>query len=339
MSKVSFLIKKLSTMDYGNIIDVAKKVHAKTGKNTLAAAVDILRCGAKYQAGPLDYMQAQMFNIPESERRNVITSGVNNTFVKACNDPAYFHFFENKADFNKKFADFIGRDWMLVEKESTKEASEKLRADYLKFIEGKNEFILKPVDGMGGEGVVKIEASPENFDRVFASAPCIIEEVIVQCKELAALNPSSVNTIRIITILKDGQVQIPIAYLRMGNGGIVDNFCSGGMLTPVDLETGQLRYDAADQENNVYPVHPTTGVTISGYQIPRFEEVKDFVRKAAMVVPEVRYVGWDVAIKDDGVCLIEGNEYPGHVFYIFANHHPDGNWMREDFEKMMGMRD
>lgn len=337
MSKVSFLIKKLTTMDYGNIARVARKVHQKTGKNTLIAALDILKCGAKYQAGPLDYMQAAMYNIPEEERASVITSGVNNTFVKACNNPEYFHFFSNKADFNNKFKDFIGRDWMLVQRSSSKEESERLKEDYLKFIDGKTEFILKPVDGMGGDGVIKLEAIPENFDRVFASAPCIIEEVIIQCKELAALNPSSVNTIRIITILNGDEVRIPIAYLRMGNGGIVDNFCSGGMLTPIDLETGKLIYDAADQENNVYSVHPTTGIKIAGYQIPRFQEVKDFVRKAAMVIPEVRYVGWDVAIKDDGVCLIEGNEYPGHVFYIFANHHPDGNWMRKDFEKMMGI--
>ena len=331
MSKLSFLVKKLSTMDYGNISDVAGKVHKKTGKNKLATTIDILKCGAKYQAGPLDYMQAAMYNMPSSTREDVITSGVNNTFVRACNNPEYFHFFSNKADFNRKFADFLGRDWMEVNKETTME-------EYSKFISGKDRFILKPVDGMGGDGVEMLEATAKSYNRVVDSSPCIIEEVIQQCKELAALNPSSVNTIRIITILKDGVPQIPIAYLRMGNGGIVDNFCSGGMLTPIDIETGTLMYDAADQENNVYPVHPTTGVKIAGYTLPRFNDVKEFVKKAAMVIPEVRYVGWDVAITETGLCLIEGNEYPGHVFYIFANHHPDGNWMRKDFEKMMGIR-
>ena len=331
MSRLSFLVKKLFTMDYGNITDVAKKVHEKTGKSKLAATMDIIRCGAKYNAGPLDYMQCQMYNIPEESRGDVITAGVNNAFVIACNDPAYFHFFSSKVDFNHKFADFLGRDWLHFTEDTSKD-------EYLKFISGKDSFILKPVDGTGGEGVIKLDATEENFDKVKELSPCIIEEVIVQCKELNDLNPSSVNTIRIITILKDGVPQIPIAYLRMGNGGIVDNFCSGGMLTPIDLETGKLRYDAADQFNNVYPIHPATGVTIAGYQIPRFDEVKEFVKKAALVVPEMRYVGWDVAVKDDGVCLIEGNEYPGHVFYIFANHHPDGNWMRKEFEEMMGIR-
>lgn len=331
MSKITFLLKKLRSMDFGNITDVAGKVKAKTGRSKLATTIDILRCGAKYQAGPLDYMQAQMYNLSPEERQEVITSGVNNNFVRACNNPEYFHFFENKADFNTKFADFIKRDWLHVTGKTTV-------TEYMDFIKDKDEFILKPVDGMGGDGVKKLPATEDSLEEVMASVPCIIEEVIVQCHELAELNPSSVNTIRIITILKDGVPDIPIAYLRMGNGGIVDNFCSGGMLTPIDLETGKLRYDAADQENNVYPVHPTTGKTIAGYQIPRFDEVKDFVRKAALVIPEVRYVGWDVAITEDDMCLIEGNEYPGHVFYIFANHHPDGNWMRKDFEKMMGIR-
>ena len=34
-------------------------------------------------------------------------------------------------------------------------------------------------------------------------------------------------------------------------------------------------------------------------------------KEAALVVPEIRYVGWDVAITEDDVCLIEGNCYPG----------------------------
>ena len=33
--------------------------------------------------------------------------------------------------------------------------------------------------------------------------------------------------------------------------------------------------------------------------------------------------------------LIEGNEYPGHVFYVFAEHHPDKKGCRHVFESVM----
>ena len=30
------------------------------------------------------------------------------------------------------------------------------------------------------------------------------------------------------------------------------------------------------------------------------------------MIPEVQYAGWDVAILEDGVAIIEGNRDPGH---------------------------
>ena len=65
------------------------------------------------------------------------------------------------------------------------------------------------------------------------------------------------------------------------------------------------------------------------------EEVKAMAIEAAHIVPQVRYVGWDIAISEKGPCLIEGNEYPGHVFYVFAEHHPDGKGCRHIFESVM----
>ena len=42
-----------------------------------------------------------------------------------------------------------------------------------------------------------------------------------------------------------------------------------------------------------------------------FREAIELVEKAAEVIPEVAYVGWDVAIGRNGPELIEGNPFPG----------------------------
>ena len=34
-------------------------------------------------------------------------------------------------------------------------------------------------------------------------------------------------------------------------------------------------------------------------------------KEAALVVPEVRFVGWDIGFTEKGPVMIEGNEYPG----------------------------
>ena len=46
-----------------------------------------------------------------------------------------------------------------------------------------------------------------------------------------------------------------------------------------------------------------------------FNEAVELVKKAAKVVPEIGYIGWDVAISENGPIIIEGNCFPG-VFQV-----------------------
>jgi D-alanine-D-alanine ligase-like ATP-grasp enzyme len=45
-------------------------------------------------------------------------------------------------------------------------------------------------------------------------------------------------------------------------------------------------------------------------------------KQAAKKIPEVRYIGWDVAFTENGPVIVEGNEYPGYgllQFYKLKN--------------------
>ena len=67
----------------------------------------------------------------------------------------------------------------------------------------------------------------------------IIEEVIRQHPEISAIYPHSVNTYRIVTVLRDGTAHVAYSFIRIGNGGqFVDNINAGGMAAPIDPETG-----------------------------------------------------------------------------------------------------
>ena len=56
-------------------------------------------------------------------------------------------------------------------------------------------------------------------------------------------------------------------------------------------------------------------------------------KKAALVCPEVGYVGWDIAVTPDGPVLVEGNEFPGHCLYQLPPHTPDNYGVLPLFEK------
>ena len=64
-----------------------------------------------------------------------------------------------------------------------------------------------------------------------------------------------------------------------------------------------------------------------------FKEAVELVKEAAKVIPEVAYVGWDVAVTENGPLIIEGNHFPGHDILQMPPHVPDKIGMLPTFKK------
>ena len=181
-----------------------------------------------------------------------------------------------------------------------------------------------------------------------------LEEVIKQHPDVAKINPHAINTVRVVTIVttEDGKSILTVpkeerknlklvthvicAYFRIGTGKrFVDNFNSNGMVAPVDEKTGVVTQVAIDKKKNTYVTHPETGSKIKGFQFPYWDKVLEMVDKAAKVVPEMGYAGWDVGFTPDGPLFVEGNEFPGHDIYQLPEHTPDkiGMMPKFNFEK------
>ena len=154
---------------------------------------------------------------------------------------------------------------------------------------------------------------------------------------MARLCPTSVNTCRIATLLGDKRQGIVYAFLRIGNGKVMDNVDCGGMAARIDLDSGKLLTVGADKQGNTYTRHPITGTELIGFTIPYWEEAKAMCMEAAQKVPQMRFVAWDVAITADGPTFIEGNSFPSHAVPQFAAHYPDGIGILPEFEKFIDL--
>ena len=148
---------------------------------------------------------------------------------------------------------------------------------------------------------------------------------------MASLCPTSVNTCRIATLLGDKKQGIVYAFLRIGNGKVMDNVDCGGMAARIDLDSGRLLTVGADKQGNTYEKHPGTGTPIVGFTIPYWEEAKAMCLQAAQRIPQMRFVAWDVAITEKGPTFIEGNSFPSHAIPQFAAHYPDGIGILPEF--------
>lgn len=315
------MLDRLTKMDYKRMWSVTATVSERSSISRPRLMLDMLVCAAKYNAGYMDYMIARMWEQNDAQRRTVLTRGINNQIVRRMNDKADWHAFDDKAEFNRAFSKWITRDWM--------EADGQISIDALKaFLDGKKTVFVKPLEGSSGQGIEKYTA-PDWTDmddfagKVRAVGKSVIEEGIVQHPRMAELNPGSVNTVRISTLIGDKKEGIVYAFLRIGNGKIMDNVDCGGMAARVDLISGKLLTVAADKAGNTFTKHPITGTEIIGFQLPCFEEAKAMCLEAMRMVPSMRYVAWDVALTEQGPTLIEGNSFPSHAVPQFAAHYPD----------------
>ncbi len=134
-----------------------------------------------------------------------------------------------------------------------------------------------------------------------------VQLVMRQHPEMAKMNASSVNTIRIICIMLDGE-SIPLsAVVRIGNSGSrVDNFGSGGDGCGVKPD-GRLNDCGYTQKGERYDVHPNGFVFSEGF-VPNFDKALEAVKRCHMHVPMFGVASWDIAIDADGEpVLIEYN--------------------------------
>lgn len=311
MRKIKYLLKRIIQLDYKNMFRIAKNLSKKTGKSYIGILLDMVRCGLKYQAGYYDYQEFEFYNLNKEERKTYLTRGKNNEIVRRFNNKDSFHIFENKDEFYTNFDKFIRRKWMKLDENNQDE--------FVKFLKENKQVIVKPVDGEGGQGVEKIKYQDEDdakvvYKKLLENKQTIVEQCIVQNEKLNELYDKSVNSLRMFTFYKDGKSYFLQAILKMGNGGVVDNFSSGGMYTYVS-EEGYVYVEAIDRDDNIFTEHPISKCKIVGFKVPMFEEAVELVKEAAKVVPAIGYVGWDVAIGEKEPIIIEGNCFPG-VFQV-----------------------
>lgn len=328
MSKITYLVKRLTKMSYKGLLNTVNEVSKKTNKNKVKVFFDIVNCGLKYQAGYVDYNLFEMYKMNKKERATVITRGINNKIIKEYNDMSFAYKFEDKALFNKLFDNYLNREWLYLGEASLEE--------FKSYLKGKKEVIVKPLSLSCGKGVEKITVPKTKiedlYNRLIENKQLLVEDVAPQHKVINEIYPHSVNTIRIVTLNK----QVVAAFLRIGNNGnIVDNFNHGGMVTTINIETGIIEYPAIDKVGNIYTVHPETKKAIVGVKIPIWDEVKKLCQDACNVVPELGYVGWDVCLGPKKACLIEGNDFPGHDLYQLPVHRNDNYGILPVFEEVM----
>ena len=190
MGLLKFALRGNYKRYYNDLKELSKKNH----KSAFLMFVDTAISCAIFKSGLQDYLNYKFYDKSFKERSTYATIGYQHKFYLLAANYEYSPFFSNKVNFNHNFKKFAKRECR-----SYQDGLEEIT----KFIKEHKEIVRKPISGLGGANVEKIETKNikniKEFYENLNKDNCLIEELIIQNKEWEVLNPGSINTVRVVT--------------------------------------------------------------------------------------------------------------------------------------------
>ena len=268
-------------------------------------------------------------------------------YLQQLNREEDAYLLNNKYETYKLFKDYFLRDVVLIKTEDD-------LSSFLDFSKKHPEFVVKPVDSGCGHGVHKgsvVNLSDKEIVEYFHSLlveagqnsnkygrnsqkALLLEEIIKQADELSIIHPASVNGIRIVTLRIDNVVKIYQAWWKIGSGGqFVTSAVYGTMDAGIDIDTGVVDTPGVTEKLEIREYHPDTGIRIVGYQIPKWNELIQTVKRMAERLSTISYVGWDMVLTKKGWCVMEGNFRGDFMWQMYRN-----KGCKKEFENIIGWK-
>lgn len=332
-------IKKAMKLDWAQLYYVTHLMHQRSGRSHADLFKDMVKCYKNEGYTWLNYLTFGFDEILDPQVRHTYLSEYrdNTKIIKNCNTKENMEIFEDKGVFNRHFKAFLGRD------------SLDLRvADYASFRQALLDhpvlFFKTPSD-CGGSNILRVETlsvtDPKKFyEELLKRSQVVVEEAILQHPKMNELSLKSVNTLRVGTAI-DPQGKVSVAYMTLRFNTTdthFDNASLGGAFTLLTDE-GVIKYPGYTNfpKEHSFTLHPATGMDLIGFEVPLIDQVKDLVCESARVLPQSRYIGWDVAITPHGPVLVEGNSIPSVELYQARIHMENGLGKRDLMEELLGL--
>ena len=301
MADYSYLKERIKEMSIPSMLYTARAVRDRSNKSTIATVADMVKCGIKYSAGYTDYYNCSFESKSAAERKDIITRGVNNSYVRAFNSRELNSCFHDKRQFYKLYADFISRKWLDLTRANAYELSE--------FLGGDDTAIVRTSDAKTDKGsfvlnLLGINDYDDLRERLLRMGLNIVEKCVKQNEQMERLCGNALGLVRVVTV---GEKPV-FSCLNIRHGKML-------LTAAVDDKTGIIKGSAFDENNGMYHRHPITNKRFDGFHIPLWNEVLSMVSAASRVLTSVNYCGWDIAVLSDRAELIDATSFPRHDFY------------------------
>lgn len=275
--------------------------------------LDFLNCMWRYGFLTQDYFViGNGYTLSKYEKQRFFSVRRSDEVQRQVNNPKYVHLLKNKVETLQILKDLVSRNWLYA-----KDASFE---DFVAFVSETPTLIAKPVNGSCGHGMEKHNLKNAKLDDLektynhFVENDMLLEECLKAHDDIY-LGTTALSTFRIYTLIDhEGNVNILKAKYRVGTGDAITDTDDGCVAYPISIEYGVIEGPGINEELNskLYYYHPGCSKLMVGLKIPMWNKAVDTITKAALKIPQLRYVGWDLAITNSSVEIIEGNHNPYH---------------------------
>jgi len=299
-----YLGERIKGFDLPALRERARASAKKHGKTTTVVLVDMLWSAAFRDTAFQDYVDWDFPMLTRAERATFMTHPISGFIAEKFDAADKRPLMQNKITFNRLFNEFLGREWLDVREASVDQVRD--------FVQRKGTVMGKVPVSSSGHGVTRYTAEEiDDWDAfrtdLLAKDQQLLEEYITQHPVLAEICAATANTTRVTTFFDGTDVHILSMAQKFGRGAASDQQTYGGFYTMLDHTTGHSKGRGYDSHDNVWERHPESGVSIPDFQLPNMDEIVDLVDRAARVVPEMQYIGWDIVVREHDAVIVEGN--------------------------------
>ena len=332
------MFKNRYTEGYFRLIKELTPVSKLYNCSKISLVVDALWCYLKYGATPNEYLAWEFYKVSKRERKQFFTARDSEKYYPLFNDKSLAHIFNNKEETNTYFSKYISRKWLYTPNASDQEINN--------FIKNNNKIIVKPnnlYQGKGvhiynGESIEQLKSQKCLLEEFIIQHPLIasfntssvntIRVYTLSCKDDKNLHntPDNPNKLNAETNNRsDRELHLSInqsfpyieriadtiflsSAIRIGGkNAVIDNYHSGGVAYPIDIQSGIICGPGTDIKGNKYIFHPASQMQITGVTIPNWSELKKFICNLDSEIKDARMIAWDIAILENGFELLEAN--------------------------------
>lgn len=291
----------------------------------------------KYHATPLEWYLFDFEARTESEKENYLSDYYKNLWSVNDNKELYWELTDKYWFYNKN-KEFFKRNAILLDENTSFE-------EFESFCKKNCSVFIKPLTAAFGYNTFKYDYNPDDIVTIFerlrkdkntykptslTKFGFIIEELIIQDEHLKVFNQSSVNTVRIPSVLTPKGHYVLGCFFRTGRkGAVIDNAGGGGIFAAIDSKTGIAITDGYDERRNSYICHPDSGIVYKGFKIKDWDKLLEITETAHKKMSNHKYIAYDFAYTEKGWVMLEGN------FGQFISQFATKQGLKSEFQKLM----